>query len=174
MPGSGFLFVKQRVSPSDHTHGDASSSGDLEARAATIASMDRESRRNSGSGSFFSSEGESLNGESKAVSSKGSERSPLAIIRRMLLPISSPTSERSNGRDAARGGKVSAGRRRKPSAAVEMVYPMWLVPLHHFLGLDELLPHQEMLRRGKLVRWQAGLRTVICACCVGLFVRDVG
>ena len=65
---------------------------------------------------------------------------------------------------SSRGSKVKpipTQRPRKLSTAVEVQYPMWLLPLHHFLGLDELLPHQELLRRGMLVQWEARMRTVI-------------
>lgn len=45
--------------------------------------------------------------------------------------------------------------------AVEMQFPMWLVPLHHFLGLTELLPHQTLRRLNKIVRHSPMMKTVI-------------
>ena len=36
-----------------------------------------------------------------------------------------------------------------------------LLQIFFTLGLDELLPHQELLRRGMLVQWEARMRTVI-------------
>ena len=44
--------------------------------------------------------------------------------------------------------------------AVEMKYPMWLVPVSAFVKLAKLEPHQVMRERGELVRWEPSMKTV--------------
>ena len=44
--------------------------------------------------------------------------------------------------------------------AVEMKYPMWLVPVSSFVKLAKLEPHQVMRQRGELVRWEPSMTTV--------------
>ena len=44
--------------------------------------------------------------------------------------------------------------------AVEMKYPMWLVPVSAFVKLTKLEPHQVMRHRGELVRWEPSMQTV--------------
>ena len=39
--------------------------------------------------------------------------------------------------------------------AVEMEYEMWCLPMHHFVGLTRMMPHQELLRQGKLARYDS-------------------
>ena len=46
------------------------------------------------------------------------------------------------------------------STAVEMKYPMWLVPVSAFVKLTKLEPHQVMRHRGELVRWEPSMQTV--------------
>ena len=47
------------------------------------------------------------------------------------------------------------------SPAIEMQFPMWLMPIHIFLGLTALLPHQELRRMNMLVQREASMETVI-------------
>lgn len=56
---------------------------------------------------------------------------------------------------------LAVPRTRSSGSALEMQYPMWLVPLHNFLGLTALLPHQELRRQNKLVQHDPIMRTVI-------------
>ena len=44
--------------------------------------------------------------------------------------------------------------------AVEMKYPMWLVPVSAFLKLSKLEPHQVMRERGELVMWKPSMKNV--------------
>ena len=44
--------------------------------------------------------------------------------------------------------------------AVEMKYPMWLVPVSAFVKLAKLEPHQVMRQRGELVMWEPSMKTV--------------
>ena len=44
--------------------------------------------------------------------------------------------------------------------AVEMKYPMWLVPVSAFVKLAKLEPHQVMRERGELVMWDPSMKTV--------------
>ena len=44
--------------------------------------------------------------------------------------------------------------------AVEMKYPMWLVPASSFVKLAKLEPHQVMRQRGELVMWEPSMKTV--------------
>mmetsp|Transcript_35470 Transcript_35470/g.82136 ORF Transcript_35470/g.82136 Transcript_35470/m.82136 type:complete len:779 (-) Transcript_35470:104-2440(-) len=44
--------------------------------------------------------------------------------------------------------------------AVEMKYPMWLVPVSSFVKLAKLEPHQVMRERGELVMWDPSMKTV--------------
>ena len=44
--------------------------------------------------------------------------------------------------------------------AVDMQYEMWVLPLHHFIGLSKMAPHQELLREGKLERYDTSMRAV--------------
>ena len=37
---------------------------------------------------------------------------------------------------------------------------MWLISVSQFVRLSELKPHQDLLAEGKLVRWDASMRTV--------------
>ena len=41
-----------------------------------------------------------------------------------------------------------------------MLYPMWLMPVHEFMTLSELRPHQELVAAGKLVKWNAAMENV--------------
>jgi len=42
-----------------------------------------------------------------------------------------------------------------------MQFPMFMMPLPHFLRLDELLPHQELRRRNMLVERDDSVQTII-------------
>ena len=44
--------------------------------------------------------------------------------------------------------------------AVEMKYPMWLVPASAFVRMKKLEPHQVMKERGQLVMWEPKLTNV--------------
>ena len=44
--------------------------------------------------------------------------------------------------------------------AVDMEYEMWLMPLHHFIGLSKMMPHQTLLREGKLAKYDSSMRAV--------------
>ena len=48
--------------------------------------------------------------------------------------------------------------RRRRSAATEEQYPMWVVPLHHFLALKHLKPHAQMRAERKLVQWTGEMK----------------
>ena len=37
---------------------------------------------------------------------------------------------------------------------------MWLLPLHHFIGLSKMKPHQELLREGKLARYDSSMKAI--------------
>ena len=37
---------------------------------------------------------------------------------------------------------------------------MWLLPLHHFIALSKFRPHHELLREGKLARYDPSMRAV--------------
>ena len=45
--------------------------------------------------------------------------------------------------------------------AVEMQYEMWVIPIHHFVALQKLLPHQELLKQGKLVRHDQSMKAIL-------------
>ena len=47
------------------------------------------------------------------------------------------------------------------TSAITMQFPMFVMPLHHFLGLAELLPHQELRRRNMLVERDDSIQTII-------------
>ena len=47
------------------------------------------------------------------------------------------------------------------SSGIEMQFPMFVMPIHKFLGLTELLPHQELRRMEMLVERDASMETVI-------------
>ena len=49
---------------------------------------------------------------------------------------------------------------RSGETAIEMLYPMWLMPVHEFMTLSELRPHQELVAAGKLVKWDAAMKNV--------------
>ena len=49
---------------------------------------------------------------------------------------------------------------RSGETAIEMQYPMFLMPVHEFMTLSELRPHQELVSAGKLVKWNANMKTV--------------
>ena len=49
---------------------------------------------------------------------------------------------------------------RSGETAIEMLYPMWLMPAHEFMTLSELRPHQELVAAGKLVKWNAAMESV--------------
>ena len=44
--------------------------------------------------------------------------------------------------------------------AVEMKYPMWLVPVSSFVKLSKFEPHKVMRERGELVMWEPSMKTV--------------
>ena len=44
--------------------------------------------------------------------------------------------------------------------AVEMKFPMWLVPVSAFVKLAKFQPHQVMRQRGELVMWEPSMKTV--------------
>ena len=50
--------------------------------------------------------------------------------------------------------------RKMVGTAVEMKYPMWLVPVSAFVKLAKLVPHQVMRQRGELVMWEPSMKTV--------------
>ena len=52
---------------------------------------------------------------------------------------------------SGRGGKT----------VIKMQADMWVMPVHVFVSLKEVRPHQELRREGKLVRWNNSMRTVI-------------
>ena len=37
---------------------------------------------------------------------------------------------------------------------------MWVLPLHHFIGLSKMKPHQELLREGKLARYDSSMKAI--------------
>ena len=39
-------------------------------------------------------------------------------------------------------------------------FEMWVLPLHHFVGLSKMRPHQELLKEGKLARYDTSMRAV--------------
>ena len=45
--------------------------------------------------------------------------------------------------------------------AVAMEYDMWVMPLHEFVQLSTLLPHQELIEQGKLARRIPSMKTVV-------------
>ena len=45
--------------------------------------------------------------------------------------------------------------------AVAMEYDMWVMPLHEFVQLSVLLPHQELIEQGKLARRIPSMKTVV-------------
>jgi len=47
------------------------------------------------------------------------------------------------------------------ASGIEIQFPMWVMPIHEFLGLTELLPHQELRRMGALVERDDSMETVI-------------
>ena len=47
------------------------------------------------------------------------------------------------------------------ASGIEMQFPMWVMPIHKFLGLTELLPHQELRRSNMLVERDDSMETVI-------------
>ena len=47
------------------------------------------------------------------------------------------------------------------ASGIEMQFPMWVMPIHKFLGLTELLPHQELRRSNMLVERDDSMKTVI-------------
>ena len=49
---------------------------------------------------------------------------------------------------------------RTGETAIEMLYPMWLMPVHEFVTLSELRPHQELVAAGKLVKWDVTMKHV--------------
>ena len=49
---------------------------------------------------------------------------------------------------------------RTGQTAIEMLYPMWLMPVHEFMTQSELRPHQELVAAGKLVKWNATMEHV--------------
>ena len=49
-------------------------------------------------------------------------------------------------------------RLRRRSTATEEQYPMWVVPLHHFLALKHLKPHAQMRAERKLVQWTGEMK----------------
>ena len=49
---------------------------------------------------------------------------------------------------------------RSGETAIEMLYPMWLMPVHEFMTLSELRPHQELVAAGKLVKWDAAMENI--------------
>ena len=49
---------------------------------------------------------------------------------------------------------------RSGKTAIPIHYPMYLMPVSELLKLSELRPHQELLAAGKLVPWDAELKTV--------------
>ena len=49
---------------------------------------------------------------------------------------------------------------RSGETAITIQYPMWLMPVHEFMTLSELRPHQELLAAGKLVKWNAAMENV--------------
>ena len=49
-------------------------------------------------------------------------------------------------------GDQTSTRRRGDTTAVSMDFDMYVMPTCEFLRLDEMRPHEELLRKGKLVR----------------------
>ena len=49
---------------------------------------------------------------------------------------------------------------RSGETAIPMQYDMWLMPAAEFITLSELRPHQELRAAGKLVRWNAKMKSV--------------
>ena len=45
--------------------------------------------------------------------------------------------------------------------AVVMEYDMWVMPLHEFVQLSTLLPHQKLIEQGKLARRIPSMKTVV-------------
>ena len=37
---------------------------------------------------------------------------------------------------------------------------MWVLPLHHFIGLSKMKPHHELLREGKLARYDKSMKAI--------------
>ena len=37
---------------------------------------------------------------------------------------------------------------------------MWVLPLHHFIGLSKMKPHQELLHEGKLARYDSSMKAI--------------
>ena len=37
---------------------------------------------------------------------------------------------------------------------------MWVLPVHHFVGLSKMRPHQELLKEGKLARYDKSMRAI--------------
>ena len=65
------------------------------------------------------------------------------------------------------GNKIKKTRRSMSAAgispdatAVDMEYEMWCLPLHHFVGLSKMRPHQELLKEGKLARYDHSMKAV--------------
>ena len=58
---------------------------------------------------------------------------------------------------------VTAGTSRSAESpqGIEMHFPMFVMPIHKFLGLTELLPHQELRRMNMLVERDDSMQTVI-------------
>ena len=37
---------------------------------------------------------------------------------------------------------------------------MWVLPLHHFIGLSKMKPHQELLQERKLARYDSSMKAI--------------
>ena len=50
---------------------------------------------------------------------------------------------------------------RSGATAVDVQYPMWLMPVAEFMLMRELRPHQELRAAGSLVKWNASMKSVL-------------
>ena len=73
------------------------------------------------------------------------QKSPLRLSRKAMMKRLQTSELR-----AARGGET----------AIRMQYPMMLMPVHEFMTLSELRPHQELMAAGKLVEWNATMKNI--------------
>ena len=61
---------------------------------------------------------------------------------------------------SARRPSASLQYARSGKTAIAMKAEMWLMPVHEFVALPRLRPHQELLAQKKLVRWDSSMRNV--------------
>jgi len=83
-----------------------------------------------------------------------------AMIKATQQQSAQPANALSRKQMAKRLESAALQTARSGDTAITIQYPMWLMPVHEFMTLSELRPHQELVAAGKLVKLNAAMNSV--------------